>query len=226
VVVYDNLKYNMYEVYINNTAHEEVLIFSGVHGNEPAGVLSSIKLIENISKIDRYKKYNFRIVPVVNPWGYEYSSRYNADGIDINRDFSNEQTLSQEANILIQHYKTIQPKIVIDLHETNYNGENYYFVYNNQMESLMRDFVTSNPSDYKFENNMKYSIYKTENGIIKISEFIVSIVRMADRCALSNFFIQKTKNVVVTESSSKYQMEKRISFHLDSIQHILMNGNN
>lgn len=46
---------------------------------------------------------------------------------------------------------------------------------------------------------------------------------MADRCALSNYFLEKTENVVVIESSTRNTLEERMNFHFNSIQHMLVN---
>lgn len=66
-----------------------VLLFAGIHGDEPAGVYAAAKLIELLDR-DRSllpKGIRLLIVPLANPDGYEVKTRQNSKGIDLNRNF-------------------------------------------------------------------------------------------------------------------------------------------
>lgn len=215
--------YDIYEIFIDNKAQKTILIFGGVHGDELSGVSSCINFIENY-KLDKFpKKFNYIIVPVVNPWGYEYNIRYNSLGIDINRDFTPNKFDTQEAEIIHTAYKNLSPYIVIDNHEDNWQSKNYYFLYNSKTVNLMRKFIDDTPS-YLYDNESKYSIFKTKNGINHIKNSILWLVKLSDRYTLSNYFLGKTDNVVVIESGSvDVTLEKRDLFHLHSKQYIIKN---
>jgi murein peptide amidase A len=76
----------------DNTAGGPVVYLSaGIHGDEPAGPLALIRLIEE----DRWPDVSLRIVPCLNPAGMRAGTRENADGIDINRDYRS--LVSEEA---------------------------------------------------------------------------------------------------------------------------------
>lgn len=221
-VTYGELNYDIYEITINNNAKEDILIFGGVHGDEIAGVTSSMDFITNY--IGQYTKdYNYIVVPIVNPWGFEFNIRYNGVGIDINRDFSVDKFDTQEAKIIFNRYKNSNPYIVIDNHEDNYLADNYFFIYDRTVKKILTLFTESN-SEYKLNNDLKYFLYKTKNGINHIDKNILWLVDMSDRLTLSNYFMKYTDNVIVIESGThNVPLEIRNGFHLDSMDFIINN---
>ena len=76
---------SLYGVEIVNKQDYPYIFLSGtVHGNEPAGSLALTKYLKEGFFYDW--KYNFIIVPCVNPDGYERGIRENLKGVDLNRD--------------------------------------------------------------------------------------------------------------------------------------------
>jgi hypothetical protein len=220
-VAYQNEEYKLYEIIIDNNAEKDILIFSGVHGNEPAGVKASITFIKEIEKQTIIcNNYNIHIILIVNPWGWEYDSRYNGDGIDVNRDFADNNTISNEAELIINYFRDIKPAIVLDLHES-YSSGNYFYMYNNYMKKIAKEFFKINEKKYVVENNHKVSILKVKNGIIFPNWFIIKFVKWADRAALANYFLDRTKAVITIESSRNLDIENRIQFHIDAINYII-----
>ena len=62
-----------------------MLLTSGVHGDEPAGIEAVLRFLE--SAPSTYPGFEFVVVPCVNPTGYVRSTRENIRGVDINRPF-------------------------------------------------------------------------------------------------------------------------------------------
>ena len=68
---------------------------STMHGDEPLGTVLMMKLIERLLTdfdtderiTDLVESTDIWIVPLMNPDGYEVRSRFNANGVDLNRDF-------------------------------------------------------------------------------------------------------------------------------------------
>jgi murein peptide amidase A len=56
---------------------------AGIHGDEPAGPLAILRLLEE----DRWPDAHFWVVPCLNPTGFLQNTRENGVGIDLNRDF-------------------------------------------------------------------------------------------------------------------------------------------
>ncbi|KAH8739046.1 hypothetical protein FG386_003679 [Cryptosporidium ryanae] len=117
--IYVEVKLGMYKVndnFENKINIPNVLILSGMHGDEKIGVSVSIGLIESI--LSEYSKGNISvmhlletrrifIVPIVNPWGYFHNKRTERE-IDVNRDFPSDSgvncLISEGARIIYDLY--------------------------------------------------------------------------------------------------------------------------
>jgi len=71
-------------------------ISAGMHGDEPAGPLAALKLIQN-----NHWPANVELVllPCLNPLGFARNQRANADGIDLNRDYRHPQSAETRHHI-------------------------------------------------------------------------------------------------------------------------------
>lgn len=85
---------------VNYNNKKIVAVAAGCHGNEKNvawGVYLAIKeLLESSEQWATYIKANFviKLLPCMNPWGFENTSRYNSNNKDINRDII-DQTQSE-----------------------------------------------------------------------------------------------------------------------------------
>ncbi len=220
-VSYYKSTYDLYEVTVDNNREKDLLLFSGVHGNEPGGVLALLEFIENMDdQSDLFSNYNIHIVPIVNPWGWEFNSRYNGKGIDINRDFANMDTLSAEAGYILKHFKDMKAEIILDFHES-YSKGHYFYVYDPFMKKIVEKFISENCDKYTIENGHKVSVLEVENGIIYSNSLIIGLITWADRGALANYFLGMSKAVLTVESSKNLDMDNRIAFHLDALNFIV-----
>ncbi len=65
-------------------ATKRVYLSSGIHGDEPAGPLALLRMLEE----DRWpQRMDLWVCPCLNPTGFPLNQRENADGIDLNRDY-------------------------------------------------------------------------------------------------------------------------------------------
>lgn len=93
---------------------KKVLLSGAVHGDEPAGAHAIISFLENGA--EKYENaFEFTAFPCVNPWGFQYFARGNADGINLNRDFKKDP-ISQETKLIMPRLE--QYVFAADLHET------------------------------------------------------------------------------------------------------------
>lgn len=97
-------------------AARKLLVLSGVHGNEQAGILSVPAML------DRYTDAGAALADValhvltpVNPVGAAELSRFSAEGYDINRDFFRFDT--EEARVVRRTIDEVRPDFVVSLHE-------------------------------------------------------------------------------------------------------------
>src|SRR4051794_37575428 len=68
----------------NSNARHQIYISSGIHGDEPAGPLAALKLLQENRWPD---SVGVSLIPCLNPAGYVRNCRENEDGIDLNRDY-------------------------------------------------------------------------------------------------------------------------------------------
>ena len=74
----------LYQVCLEGRSAGQVLISTGIHGDEPAGVEAALSFLEN-KAVDWLENFSFVVFPCINPWGYVYNTRENCDQIDLNR---------------------------------------------------------------------------------------------------------------------------------------------
>ena len=73
-----------------------IYISAGIHGDEPAGPLAALKLIQENSWPENVEIF---LLPCLNPAGFTLNRREDAAGIDLNRDYRNLQTAGVRAHI-------------------------------------------------------------------------------------------------------------------------------
>src|SRR5579863_8134402 len=71
-------------------------ISAGTHGDEPAGPLAVLRLIQENRWPDNAEIF---LVPCINPMGFTKNQRTNADGIDLNRDYRSPKSAEIRAHI-------------------------------------------------------------------------------------------------------------------------------
>lgn len=73
-----------------------VYISTGIHGDEPAGPLAALQLVnENVSPANT----EIILLPCLNPTGFANNQRENADGVDLNRDYLHPRAAETRAHI-------------------------------------------------------------------------------------------------------------------------------
>lgn len=98
-------------------AQRRLLVLSGVHGNEQAGILCVPEILAryHAEAGGRFAGVALEVLTPVNPVGAAELSRFNADGYDVNRDFA--LFLTEEARIVRQAFDDFRPDFVVSLHE-------------------------------------------------------------------------------------------------------------
>lgn len=97
-----------------------ILITTGVHGNEKAavyGVYEFAKQLinnpQNSQGLDDLKSnFNFHIIPIVNPGGYNMQYRNNLSEVDLNRNFMNGWDELEHPNKGSEPYSEVETKIL------------------------------------------------------------------------------------------------------------------
>ena len=111
----------IYKIQVGN-GPLHIFMWSQMHGNEPTATGSLFDLVnyinapENNGWFDSWKdKITLFMVPMVNPDGAQKKQRYNAQGVDINRDAKRLQT--PEGKMLNALADEIKPEFGFNLHD-------------------------------------------------------------------------------------------------------------
>jgi murein peptide amidase A len=97
----------------NPAARANVYISTGIHGDEPAGPLAALRLLQEDAWPDTAAIW---LCPCLNPAGLRLNRRENASGIDINRDYRHPQSPEARAHT---NWLQRQPRfdVTLCLHE-------------------------------------------------------------------------------------------------------------
>lgn len=108
---------------------ERVLIMASIHGNEPAGTPLVHRLREYLQRHPQFLEgRRVILIPVANPDGYAYGTRYNVRRVDINRNFPAENfepsrrfgphPLSEpESQVLQEIIHRYKPDRIVSIHQ-------------------------------------------------------------------------------------------------------------
>lgn len=77
------INYPLYRLVIHPDVKDTLCIVSGIHGNEIAGPLSILKIVDAII-YDLPKHYRFVVYPMINPSGFDLRQRFDSDHRDLN----------------------------------------------------------------------------------------------------------------------------------------------
>ncbi|HPJ42739.1 MAG TPA: DUF2817 domain-containing protein [Spirochaetota bacterium] len=110
-----------------------VLIIGGIHGDEPASVISVIKLAKYLEKNPAVLKNRTVLIPCLNPDGLQIGTRTNGNQIDINRNYPSstwssdfiksynnsgpEPVSEPETLTAVEAINTYLPALVIQIHQ-------------------------------------------------------------------------------------------------------------
>lgn len=113
---------------IRPNAERVVYVSSGMHGDEPAGPLALLELIdEGILN----EQVSWVICPVINPTGLAANCRDNFQGLDLNRDYFKKE--SKEITAHASWLDGLNVDFAISLHE-DWESTGFYFYEINQTE--------------------------------------------------------------------------------------------
>ncbi len=106
-------------------AHKRIGVFALVHGDESAGSIALLQLLQTLSMEPGLATgYDIVTYPVCNPTGYEDGTRYNRDGFDLNREFWRDSR-QPEVQILEEELRTQAFDGIIALHADDTCGGLY-----------------------------------------------------------------------------------------------------
>jgi hypothetical protein len=195
-----------------------VLLASGVHGTETAGVEALLRLCEEMARDPRlFPDVSLDIVPVVNPWGWVHGYRYDGEGEDVNRDFASRRT--QEARIVRGFIDRSGPyDLVMDLHESKKYG---YFIYQYLPagQGLGGEYARMlTRRGRQRESSYREGIHGAVNGILSIPAAELPWVAMGGRLSLEQYTrLHGTRHSYTVETPLRDDFDERVATHRETV---------
>jgi protein MpaA len=141
-----------------------IYISAGIHGDEPAGPLAVLKLLQENNWPDNAEIF---LLPCLNPVGFTLNKRENAGGIDLNRDYRNSKSDEVRAHIA---WLERQPKfdLYLCLHE-DWESHGFYLYEQNpdQKISLAEKMIEAVQKVCPIDLSETIEGRPAENGIIR-----------------------------------------------------------
>ena len=209
-VKYKDIRYPVYKVTYNQLKDKKgkkYLIFSGVHGNEPAPVYAVRDFIISLNKKEISRKdLQIDFVLIVNPYGFEYNQRYNGANLDINRDMTKLE--SQEVKILTKNFNPKDYDKFFDFHEANAKGF-FLYCYGQKNKSLAKKIHEElEKSKVVFDNEYKDNILKVKDGQLDVP-FYASMYMKNKKTVTTAIYFKSCSNSFTFETSKNADFNER-----------------
>ena len=191
------------------------LISAGIHGDEPGGIESILNFLKNSNYLDYINEWEITLLPCINPYGYEFGTRTNHQGKDLNRLFKLKNP--PEEVVFAQSILETDFKLIIDLHEDN--ESHGYYLYQTGLsktyEKIGLEILNSLEGIMPINLETEIAGSQADQGIIGKELEILSM----DWWPMALYGLSKGTQMCLTlETSSLFDMETRVHAHLTAIK--------
>jgi len=199
----------------NDAARARVYISTGIHGDEPAGPLAALQLLQE----DAWPAAAaFWLCPCLNPAGFSLNRRENGEGIDLNRDYRHLQSAEVRA-----HVKWLQRQPPYDLslclHEDWEAGGFYVYELNpDHKPSFAEKIIQAAGAVCPIDPSPVIEGRPAQNGIIRPD------LNPADRPQWPEAFYlitHKTRLSYTLEAPSDYPLPSRVAALTAAVRAVL-----
>ena len=189
-------------------------ISAGIHGDEPGGIESILKFLNNKEYLNYINKWEITLLPCINPYGYEFGTRTNHQGKDLNRLF-----MVKEPPLEVSFAQSILDtgfNLIIDLHEDN-ESQGYYLYQNglgHKYDKIGLEILNSLDGIMPINLESEIAGSQAYQGVIGKELDISSM----DWWPMALYGLSKGTQMCLTlETSRLFDMEIRIRDHLTAI---------
>lgn len=163
-----------------------VLLEAGIHGYEPESNTSLYVFVSdlikgNLSLSSIRDNCNIKVIPCLNPYGYDHNRRGNANNVDLNRNFEVGWILQGDANANPSYYggpsaaSEAETKIMQEWLRTNKNAVLFIDFHNSSYTNEISCMGGSNELEGMTSFKRKYLI-----GVHKLSSYLTSFFKIPD----------------------------------------------
>lgn len=149
---------------------KHLYISSGMHGDEPAGPLAVLRLLEQ----NQWPSHiTFFLIPCFNPGGFKRNSRENEDRVDLNRDYRSAKTPLVRAHI---NWLEARPRFDLSLclHEDWEAHGFYLYELNPDLQPSYADTIIKRVAEVcPIDTSPLIEGREAENGVICANRYLV-----------------------------------------------------
>ena len=200
-----------------------VLISAGIHGDEPGGVESLLSFLQNKHYLPYINNWEITLIPCINPHGYEFGTRENHEGKDLNRLFKEGEPPSEVS--FAQSILNNPFKLTIELHEDNESTG--YYLYQKGIHAKDDDLgfkildAIKNIMPINLDDEIDGS--SADHGVIGKG---IDITKM-DWWPMALYGLSKgVERCLTLETASHFDMATRVNAHLTAIKTALNHFSN
>ena len=207
--------YPLIKIVLGKRNSLRALISAGIHGDEPGGIESILNFLKNNEYLDYINEWEITLLPCLNPYGYEFGTRTNHQGKDLNRLFKLKNP--PEEVVFAQSILETDFKLIIDLHEDN--ESHGYYLYQTGLsktyEKIGLEILNSLEGIMPINLETEIAGSQADQGIIGKELEILSM----DWWPMALYGLSKGTQMCLTlETSSLFDMETRVHAHLTAIK--------
>jgi len=181
-----------------------VYLSAGIHGDEPAGPLAALRLIQENKWPENLDLW---FCPCLNPLGFTLNTRENSRGVDLNRDYRNPSTAEITAHIA---WLTRQPNfdLCLLMHE-DWESHGFYLYEQNPENrfSLAEPMIEAVSKVCPIDPNELIESRPAKNGIIRPNIDLRTRPQWAEAFYL---ITNKTRQSYTLEAPSDYPLSTRV----------------
>ena len=194
-----------------------IYVNGGTHGDEPAGTQGALAFLETCC--DRWlDRFRFYVIPCLNPYGFVHDSRSNAQDVDINWAFLDDDV--PEVRVIKRFIRGREFAAIMDLHE-DWESPGYYLYEQVRGREAAGPRITCRVSEVcPLNTHTTIEGEIARNGVI-FPNPDVEKRRMGGGVPIVLFQQKYTDRLITSETPSALAMEVRIRAHLIALETML-----
>ena len=178
----------------------DLLITSGVHGDEPAGVETVLGMLEAAAFP---RPANYLIWPCLNPYGFVHDQRENGDGHDLNRVLLN--PVGTEMEVVARTLEGRRFDLCLDLHE-DWEAEGFYMYEGNASGQWLGPTVLDKVSQTGAIDT------ETDESDIPLSPGLLQVDPAWGGRGLASFLLERhADHVMIFETPTSWPLAQRVT---------------
>lgn len=189
----------------------QIYLSSGIHGDEPAGPLAMLRLLEMAWP----EQVGLWLAPCLNPGGFELNSRENEVGIDLNRDYRSPKTDLVRAHV---EWLNARPRfdLTLLLHE-DWESHGFYLYELNpkKLPSLARVMLEAAKEFCPLDLSPVIEGRAAQNGVVSASPDLFTRPDWPEAFYLIH---HKTDLSYTLEAPSDFRIEVRVQALVAAVQ--------